>query len=42
MKNKNDLNDQYKKLQNYIDNKIKFIDDLEKNNINDNINKKKI
>ena len=41
MKNKNDLNDQYKKLQNYIDNKIKFIDDLEKNNINDNINKKK-
>ena len=41
MKNKNDLNDQYKKLQNYIDNKIKFIDDLEKNNFNDNINKKK-
>ena len=41
MKNKNYLNDQYKKLQNYIDNKIKFIDDLEKNNINDNINKKK-
>jgi hypothetical protein len=41
MKNKNDLNDQYQKLQNYIDNKIKFIDDLEKNNFNDNINKKK-
>ena len=41
MKNKNYLNDQYKKLQNYIDNKIKFIDDLEKNNFNDNINKKK-
>ena len=41
MKNKNDLNDQYQKLQNYIDNKIKFIDDLEKNNIDDNINKKK-
>ena len=40
MKNKNDLNDQYQKLQNYIDNKIKFIDDLEKNNIDDNINKK--
>ena len=41
MKSKTDLNDQYLKLQSYIDNKIKFIDDLEKNNINDNINKKK-
>ena len=41
MKSKTDLNDQYLKLQSYIDNKIKFIDDLEKNNIDDNINKKK-
>ncbi len=41
MKSKIDLNDQYLKLQSYIDNKIKFIDDLEKNNIDDNINKKK-
>ena len=41
MKNKNDFNEQYLKLQSYIDNKIKFINDLEKNNINDNINKKK-
>ena len=36
MKSKTDLNDQYLKLQSYIDNKIKFIDDLEKNNIDDN------
>ena len=42
MKSKTDLNEQYLKLQSYIDNKIKFIDDLEKNNIDDNINKKKI
>ena len=41
MKNKNDFNEQYLKLQSYIDNKIKFINDLEKNNLNDNINKKK-
>ena len=41
MKSKNDFNEQYLKLQSYIDNKIKFIDDLEKNNIDDNINKKK-
>ena len=41
MKSKTDLNDQYLKLQSYIDNKIKFIDDLGKNNIDDNINKKK-
>ena len=40
MKNKNDFNEQYLKLQSYIDNKIKFINDLEKNNIDDNINKK--
>ena len=42
MKSKNDFNEQYLKLQSYIDNKIKFINDLEKNNLNDNINKKKI
>ena len=41
MKSKNDFNEQYLKLQSYIDNKIKFINDLEKNNLNDNINKKK-
>ena len=40
MKSKTDLNAQYLKLQSYIENKIKFIDDLEKNNIDDNINKK--
>ncbi len=39
MKNKNDLNDQYQKLQNYIDNKIKYVnnDNLDVNYNDNNI-----